>query len=292
MWRGVAAGWARRARSGSGGPPRRPSRASPAAPLRAQGLRASASVDEGQARDAAADGGDRGAAAGGLRGDRRHGGSRGGFHRGSGPSGGPREVGRVSPHGRSQRALIPVEITGTEAKRERTERKRKATVRKAERLEAAGHKDEAAAVARAIHGQDLRLARLDARLAEYRRYRADGTIPNVVFGGKRLWRRLCRSTGPEHGAGTRPPTGGVADGPPRAPVQPRRPPASGSGPCWGCAAPAEWSHVGRGPGRAACQGLPSMAEATWQRIRPWAALVALQRKRWGRALLAGSAENP
>ena len=97
----------------------------------------------------------------------------------------------------SQRALIPVEIAETEAKRERTARKRKANARKAERLEAAGREDEAAAVARAIHGQDLRLARLDAKLAEYRRHRADGTIPKVVFGGKRLCRRLCRSVGPE-----------------------------------------------------------------------------------------------
>ena len=98
----------------------------------------------------------------------------------------------------SQRALIPVEIAEAEAKRERTERKRKANMRRAERLGAAGRKEEAAAVARAIHGQDLRLAKLDAKLVEYRRHRAEGTIPKVVFGGRRLWRRLCRSTGPEH----------------------------------------------------------------------------------------------
>ena len=98
----------------------------------------------------------------------------------------------------SQRALIPMEIAETEAKRERTDRKRKANARKAERLEAADRKDEAAAVARAIRGQDLRVARLDAKLAEYRRHRAEGTTPKVVFGGKRLWRRLCGSVGPEH----------------------------------------------------------------------------------------------
>ena len=98
----------------------------------------------------------------------------------------------------SQRALIPVEIAETEAKRERTERKRKANARKAERLKAAGRKDEAAAVALAFHGQDLRLAKLDAKLAKYRRHQAEGTIPKVVFGGKRLWRRLFRSAGPEH----------------------------------------------------------------------------------------------
>ena len=98
----------------------------------------------------------------------------------------------------SQRALIPVEIAETEAKRERTERKRKANARKAKRLEAAGRKDEAAALARVIHGQDLRLAKLGAKLVEYRRHRAEGTVPKVVFGGRRLWRRLCRSVGPEH----------------------------------------------------------------------------------------------
>ena len=98
----------------------------------------------------------------------------------------------------SQRALIPVEIEETEAKRVRTERKRKANARKAERLEAAGRGQEATAVAHAVRGQELRLAKLDAKLAEYRRYRADGTIPRMVFGGRRLWRRLCRSVGPEH----------------------------------------------------------------------------------------------
>ena len=98
----------------------------------------------------------------------------------------------------SQRALIPVEIKETEAKRNRTERKRKANIRKADQLEAAGRADEAAAVTRAIRGQDLRLAKLDGKLTEYRRHLAEGTIPKVVFGGRSLWRRLCRSTGPEH----------------------------------------------------------------------------------------------
>jgi hypothetical protein len=98
----------------------------------------------------------------------------------------------------SQRALIPVEIAETEAKRERTERKRKANIRKVERLEAAGRTDEAAMARRAIAGQEQRLAKLDAKLTTYRRHQADRTIPRVVFGGKRVWRRLCRSVEPEH----------------------------------------------------------------------------------------------
>jgi len=98
----------------------------------------------------------------------------------------------------SQRALVPLEIAETEAKRKRTERKRTANLRKAERLAAAGRTDEAATARRAIAGQEQRLAKLDAKLAEYRRHQADRTIPHVVFGGKRLWRRLCRSVGPEH----------------------------------------------------------------------------------------------
>ena len=98
----------------------------------------------------------------------------------------------------SQRKRIPVEIAETEAKRQRTERKRKANLRKVERLEAAGRADEAETARRAIAGQELRLAKLDAKLAEYRRHQAERTIPRVVFGGRRLWRRLCRSVGPEH----------------------------------------------------------------------------------------------
>jgi len=98
----------------------------------------------------------------------------------------------------AQRKLIPMEIAETEAKRERTERKRKANQRKAERLRKAGREAEAAAVERTVRGQELRLAKLEAKLAVYRRHQAEGTIPRVVFGGRRLWRRLCRSTGPEH----------------------------------------------------------------------------------------------
>jgi len=90
----------------------------------------------------------------------------------------------------SQRKLIPMEIAETEAKRERTERKRKASQRKVERLRRAGREAEAAAIEQAMRGQQLRLA----KLAVYRRHQAEGTIPAVVFGG----RRLCRSAGPEH----------------------------------------------------------------------------------------------
>jgi IS605 OrfB family transposase len=98
----------------------------------------------------------------------------------------------------SQRARIPVGIAETEAKRLRTERKRKANQRKAERLREAGREAEAAAMEWALHGQQLRLSKLEAKLAIYRRHQAEGTIPAVVFGGRRLWRRLCRSSGAEH----------------------------------------------------------------------------------------------
>jgi len=98
----------------------------------------------------------------------------------------------------SQRKLIPMQIAETEAKRERTERKRKASQRRAERLRGAGRGVEAAAVEQAMRGQELRLTKLEGNLAVYRRHQAEGTLPAVVFGGRRLWRRLCRSAGPEH----------------------------------------------------------------------------------------------
>jgi len=98
----------------------------------------------------------------------------------------------------SQRKLIPTEIAQTEAKRERTERKRKANARRLERLRKAGRQAEAAVVEQALRGQQLRLKKLEAKLAVYRRHQAEGTIPAVVFGGRHLWRRLCRSSGAEH----------------------------------------------------------------------------------------------
>ncbi|EQD48024.1 transposase, IS605 OrfB family, partial [mine drainage metagenome] len=36
------------------------------------------------------------------------------------------------------------------------------------------------------------MAKLERKLAEYRDHQANGTIPTVVFGGGKLWRKVCR----------------------------------------------------------------------------------------------------
>lgn len=144
----------------------------------------------------------------------------------------------------SQRALIPVGIAATRANRERTERKRKANQRQVAPLEAAGHTEASATIGRVIHGHELRLARLNAKLAEHRWHRMQGTIPRVVFGDKRLWRRLHGSVGPKHArlrAQWRAPRTAVQPGGCQQgsggrwtdEPGPSRPPASGSGPYWG-----------------------------------------------------------
>ena len=85
----------------------------------------------------------------------------------------------------SEWALIPLDIAETEAKRERTERKRKSNQRTAARWAALGHAETSAAMGRVLHKQELRLAKLDAKLADDPRHRTEGAIPCPVFGGKR-----------------------------------------------------------------------------------------------------------
>ena len=92
----------------------------------------------------------------------------------------------------SQKALIPIEIEETEAKIGKTEKKIKRITAKAKKLEVAGHPEEAGRERRRLPGLEARQKRLRAKLAAYRGHQRDGTIPKVVFGGRRLWRRVTR----------------------------------------------------------------------------------------------------
>ncbi|MDK2924338.1 MAG: hypothetical protein PWQ41_112 [Bacillota bacterium] len=43
-----------------------------------------------------------------------------------------------------------------------------------------------------VRGRQMRVASLGGKLAELKIHRKSGTIPKVVFGGRKLWRRVCK----------------------------------------------------------------------------------------------------
>ncbi len=92
----------------------------------------------------------------------------------------------------SQRELIPMEIEETKAKLDKSSKKQKADRAKAAKLGQSGNVLEAARTESAIAGRQQRVAKLERKLAEYTKHHQDGTIPTVVFGGRKLWRRVCR----------------------------------------------------------------------------------------------------
>ena len=92
----------------------------------------------------------------------------------------------------SQRELLALEIeeTGTKLARAR---------KKLDRAE----KDLAAAIKtgnpvkiekaeRTVHGRKARVKKLKTKLDELKTHQNDGTIPTVIFGGRSLWKRICR----------------------------------------------------------------------------------------------------
>jgi predicted transposase len=92
----------------------------------------------------------------------------------------------------SQRELIPMELEETKAKLDKSNQKQKADRAKAAKLRQSGSVLEAARTESAIAGREQRVAKLERKLAEYRDHQANGTIPTVVFGGRKLWRKVCR----------------------------------------------------------------------------------------------------
>jgi predicted transposase len=93
----------------------------------------------------------------------------------------------------SQNALLGIEIANPEEKLRQARRKlrhteerwaRCADPRKAERLR------------RAANGRRARIRSLEEQWAEITQHRGNGTIRPAVFGGRKLWRRVCKGHAP------------------------------------------------------------------------------------------------
>ena len=91
----------------------------------------------------------------------------------------------------SQKALVPLEIEDTQVKLGKTQRKLKANRKKERKLREHGAGEYADRMAFAIKGQEAREQKLTEKLTEYEAHRKHGTIPKVIFGGRKLWEDLA-----------------------------------------------------------------------------------------------------
>jgi predicted transposase len=93
----------------------------------------------------------------------------------------------------SQKELLEIEIGETESKLSRARGKLGQAMRKLARAEKKGAAPEEIEKLRlVINGKNARVASLEKKLAELKAHQENGTIPKVVFGGKKLWKDVCK----------------------------------------------------------------------------------------------------
>jgi IS605 OrfB family transposase len=93
----------------------------------------------------------------------------------------------------SRKELLLLEIEETEAKLSRARRKLGLAVRKLTKAEKKGAAPgELEKLHLLVRGRQMRVASLEKKLAGLRACRENGAIPKVIFGGRKLWRRVCR----------------------------------------------------------------------------------------------------
>lgn len=93
----------------------------------------------------------------------------------------------------SQRELLELEIEETERKLGRARKKLALAKGQLARAEEKGVAPEATEKLRlAVKGRSNRVTSLEKKLAELREHQEKGTVPKVVFGGRKLWKRVCK----------------------------------------------------------------------------------------------------
>ena len=86
----------------------------------------------------------------------------------------------------SQKELLSAEIKTTERKLARAKKKLKHAEKKLNKNQA----DEK--LGRLVNGRKLRVKKLTTKLAELSIHKENGTIPKIIFGGRSLWKKVCR----------------------------------------------------------------------------------------------------
>jgi hypothetical protein len=93
----------------------------------------------------------------------------------------------------SQKELLELEAEETEKKLGRARKKLGQAMRKLTKAEEKGTAPGTLEKLRlAVKGRNNRVASLEEKLAEFKAYQENGTIPKVVFGGKKLWKKVCK----------------------------------------------------------------------------------------------------
>ncbi|TDA67718.1 MAG: transposase [Clostridia bacterium] len=92
----------------------------------------------------------------------------------------------------SQQELLALEIEETQKKLGRAKKKLDRAEKDLDKAKAGDDPGKIEKAKRVIHGRRARARKLSAKLAELQAHQENGTIPKVVFGGKSLWRRVCK----------------------------------------------------------------------------------------------------
>jgi IS605 OrfB family transposase len=93
----------------------------------------------------------------------------------------------------SQKELLELEIEETKKKLHRAKKKLGTIMKKLAKAEERGDAlDIVEKLRLAVKGRNNRVASLEKKLAELEVHRENGTIPKVVFGGRKLWEKVCK----------------------------------------------------------------------------------------------------
>jgi IS605 OrfB family transposase len=93
----------------------------------------------------------------------------------------------------SQKELLELEIEETKNKLRRTRKKLGIAMRKLAKAEEKGATPEdIEKLHLAVKGRNNRVASLEKKMAELEVHQENGTIPKVVFGGRKLWEKVCK----------------------------------------------------------------------------------------------------
>ncbi len=89
----------------------------------------------------------------------------------------------------SRKALLEVEMGDAEEKLRRARRKLRLAEQKLARCSDC---QKAERLRRAVNGRKARVASLERKLAGLKKHQENGTVPPVVFGGRKLWQQVCK----------------------------------------------------------------------------------------------------
>ncbi|QZA33699.1 hypothetical protein [Hydrogenibacillus sp. N12] len=95
----------------------------------------------------------------------------------------------------AQKELLELEIETTEAKLRRARKKLGWAMEKRSRAEKNGlSKDELRTLDRTVRARQTRVSALEQKLNELREHKENGTVPPVIFGGRKRWRKVVKGS--------------------------------------------------------------------------------------------------